>query len=174
MDTPLKAVHEVLEPGVQTVDAVDGAPRRVRTLQRRAETVEEGGVGAGLVGDGESALADAPVEHLVGAFLAEHAAPGHHEERRAHVVDAGDDAHLLLAQAAFRGLPAALAGRAGHGTLAAALLAVAEVRLVNLNAVAGDGVERGIVALDALDDATAHEPRRAQTHSALVHAVAQR
>lgn len=54
-------------------------------------------------------------------------------------VNEGDDAHLLLAQTALRGLPAALAGRAGHGALAAALVAVAEVRLVYLNAVAGDG-----------------------------------
>ena len=34
-----------------------------------------------------------------------------------------------------------------------ALVAVAEVRLVNLNTVAGHGVERGVVMLDALDDA---------------------
>ena len=54
------------------------------------------------------------------------------------------------------------------------LVAVTEVRLVNLDAVAGHRVERGVVALDALDDAAAHEPCGTQTHSALVHAVAQR
>ena len=170
----LEAMHKVLETGVQAVDAVDGVLGRIRSFQLRAEAFEDGGVGPGLVGDDESALADAPVQHLVGAFLPEHAAPGHHEEGRARVVDAGDDAHLLLAQAALRGLLAALAGRSGHGALPISLVAVTEVRLVNLDAVAGHRVERGVVALDALDDAAAHEPCGTQTHSALVHAVAQR
>ncbi len=137
----LEAVHEVLEPGVQAVDVVDGVLGRVRALQCRSESFKDCGVDLGLVGDDEGALADAPVEHLVGAFLAEHAAPGHHEEGRARVVDAGDDAHLLLAQAALRGLLAALAGRSGHGALPISLVAVTEVRLVNLDAVAGHRVE---------------------------------
>lgn len=170
----LEAVHEVLEAGVQAVDAVDGVLGRVLLFQCGPESFEYGGVGAGLVGDDEGALADASVQHLVGAFLAEHAAPGYHEEGRARVVDAGDDAHLLLAQASFRGPPAALAGRAGHGAPAVALVAVAEIGFVDLHAVAGHGVERGIVSLDALDDATAHEPRRAQAHATLVHAIAKR
>ena len=99
------------------------------------------GVGPGLVSDDEGALADAAVEHLVGTLLAEHATSGHHKEGRARIVDAGDDAHLLLAQTALRGLLAALAGRAGHGAFAVAFVAVAEVRLVYLHAVADDGVE---------------------------------
>ena len=152
----LEPVHEVLDAGVQAraVDAVDGVPGRVRSLQCCSEPVE----------DGEGALADAPVQHLVGALFVEHAATGHHEEGHVCVVDAGDDAHLLLlAQAAFHRLLAALARRSGSGALAVALVAVAEVRLVNLNTVAGHGVERGVVALDTLDD----------VHGALVHAVAQ-
>lgn len=151
----LEPMHEVLDASVQAqaVDAVDGVLGRVRSLQCCSEPVEDGGVGPGLVGDDESALADAPVQHLVGALFVEHAATGHHEEGHACVVDAGDDAHLLLAQAAFHCLLAALAGRSGSGALAVALVAVAEVRLVNLNTVAGHGVERGVVALDTLDDA---------------------
>lgn len=138
-------MHEVLDAGVQAqaVDVVDGVLGRVRSLQCCSEPVE----------DGEGALADAPVQHLVGALFVEHAATGHHEEGHACVVDAGDDAHLLLAQAAFHCLLAALARRSGSGALAVALVAVAEVRLVNLNTVAGHGVERGVVALDTLDDA---------------------
>lgn len=69
-------------------------------------------------------------------------------------------------------LPLLRAGR-GYGGFAVAFVAVAEVCLVNLYTVAGNRVERGIVALDALDDATTHEPRRAQTGPALVRAVAQ-
>ncbi len=110
----LETVYEVLETGVQAVYAVDGMLGRVRTLRCRSETLEDGGVGTGPIGDDESALADSPVQHLVGAFLAEHAATGHHEEGHAHIVDAGDDAHLLLVQAALRILPAALAGGAQH------------------------------------------------------------
>lgn len=99
----LETVHEVLEPGVQAVDAVDGVLGRVRALHCRSESFKDCEVDLGLVGDDEGALADAPVEHLVGAFLAEHAMSGHHEEGRARVVDAGDDAYLLLAQTALAG-----------------------------------------------------------------------
>lgn len=62
----LKAVREVLESGVQAVDAVDGVHGRVPAFQRRAESFEDGGVGPGLVSDDEGTLADTAVQCLVG------------------------------------------------------------------------------------------------------------
>lgn len=44
----LETVHEVLESGVQAVDAVDGVHGRVPAFQRRAESFEDGGVGPGV------------------------------------------------------------------------------------------------------------------------------
>lgn len=117
----LETVHEVLESGVQAVDAVDGVHGRVPAFQRRAESFEGGGVGPGLVSDDEGALADTVVQCLVGTLFAEHATPGHHKEGCARIVDAGDDAHLLLAQTALHGLLAALAGRAGVWCLCGSL-----------------------------------------------------
>ena len=102
----LETVHEVLESGVQAVDAVDGVHGRVPAFQRRAEAFEDGGVGPGLGGDDKDALADTL---------------GYHEEGCARFVDAGGDAYLLLDQAAFRGLLAALAGRAGVWCLCGSL-----------------------------------------------------
>ena len=82
----------------------DVAPRRLRTA----------GKAPALSVTTRAPLPIRPFSTLHGAFLAEHAATGHHEEGHAHIVDAGDDAHLLLVQAALRILPAALAGGAQH------------------------------------------------------------
>lgn len=141
MDTPLKPCMKSLSRAcrlLMRLMACTVASVRSSVAPSRSRAA---GVGPGLVSDDEGALADAAVEHLVGTLLAEHATSGHHKEGRARIVDAGDDAHLLLAQTALRGLLAALAGRAGHGAFAVAFVAVAEVRLVYLHAVADDGVE---------------------------------